>query len=75
MEKMLRVESFPDLRKDVTNGGVVNSNRDSYDTYIQRKNKLLKDQAEKEAMTDEINNMKRDISDIKNMLTILLDRQ
>lgn len=71
----MRVESFPDLRKDMNNGGVVNSNKDSYDTYIQRKNKLLQDQAEKEAMTEEINNMKTDISEIKSMLTILLDRK
>ena len=72
---MMRVESFPDLRKDVSNGGVVNSNKDSYDTYIQRKNKIIQDQAEKEAMAEEINNMKMDISHIKNMLTILLDRK
>lgn len=70
-----RVESFPDLRKDTNNGGVVNSNRDSYDTYIERRNKLLNDAAEKQAMQKEINSMQEDISEIKHILKLLLDRK
>jgi hypothetical protein len=75
MNKLMRVEAFPDLRKDVSNGGVVNSNIDSYDTYIHRKNKIIQEQAEKAAMKEEINTMKSDLSDIKDMLKLLLDKR
>jgi hypothetical protein len=72
---LVRVESFPDFRKDISNGGVVNSNKDSYASYIEKKKRVLSEQAEKDAMKDEINSMKQDINEIKNMLTLLLDKQ
>lgn len=74
MEKV-RVNSFPDLRKDMSNGGVINANIDSYNSYMQKREQLIKEKQEKAAMKEEINNMKQDISDIKNMLTLLLDRK
>ncbi len=75
MKNLVRVESFPDLRKDPLNGGVVNSNIGSYNTYQERKKKSLKEQAEKQAMVDEINSMKNDISEIKTLLQLLLDKK
>jgi hypothetical protein len=74
MEKV-RVNSFPDLRKDLSNGGVVNANIDSYYSYKQKREQLIKEKQEKTAMREEINNMKQDIFEIKNMLTLLLDRK
>lgn len=71
---MHKVENFPDLKKDLTTGGVVNTNLDSYESYKLYRAKLLKEQAEKDTMSEEINNMKNDINDIKTMLKNLLDK-
>jgi hypothetical protein len=71
----VRVESFPDLRKDINNGGVVNSNTDSYTAYLEKKKRILSEQAEKDAMKEEINNIKQDLSEIKQLLTLLMDRK
>lgn len=74
MDKV-RVNNFPDLRKDLSNGGVVNSNLESYEYYKERRAKVLREISEKDAMREEINNMKDDISDIKTMLKLLLDKR
>ena len=71
----VRVNSFPDLRKDMSSGGVINANIDSYNSYREKRDQIIKEKQEKAAMKEEINNMKQDISDIKNMLTLLLDRK
>lgn len=74
MDKV-KVNNFPDLRKDLSNGGVVNSNLESYEYYKERRAKVLREISEKDAMREEINNMKDDISDIKTMLKLLLDKR
>ena len=71
---MHKVENFPDLKKDLTTGGVVNTNLDSYESYKLYRAKLLMEQSEKATMTEEINNMKNDINDIKSMLKTLLGK-
>ncbi len=71
----VRVNNFPDLKKDLANGGVVNSNIDSFEYYKERRAKALKEMTEKDAMNEEINNMRSEISDIKTMLKLLLDKQ
>lgn len=71
---MHKVENFPDLKKDLSTGGVVNTNLDSYESYKLYRAKLLKEQTEKDTMSEEINNMKNDINDIKTMLKNLLDK-
>lgn len=75
MNNTVRVNSYPDLRKDTINGGVINTNLDSYKSYMEKREQLIKEKEEKAAMKEEINNMKQDISDIKQMLTLLLDRK
>lgn len=74
MEKV-RVNNFPDLKKDLTNGGVVNANLESFEYYKERRAKALREISEKEAMTEEINSMRSEISEIKTMLKLILDKQ
>jgi hypothetical protein len=74
MEKV-RVSNFPDLRKDMVNGGVINSNKESYSFYKEQRSKMLKELSEKDLMKEEINNMKDDIAEMKTMLKLLLDKR
>jgi hypothetical protein len=71
----VKVNNFPDLKKDLVNGGVVNSNIDSFESYKERRAKALKEISEKDAMKEEINTMRSELSDIKDMLKLLLDKQ
>jgi hypothetical protein len=71
----VKVNNYPDLKKDLVNGGVVNSNIDSFEFYKERRAKALKEISEKDAMKEEINSMKSELSDIKDMLKLLLDKQ
>jgi hypothetical protein len=71
----VKVNNYPDLKKDLVNGGVVNSNIDSFEYYKERRAKALKEISEKDAMKEEINTMRSELSDIKDMLKLLLDKQ
>jgi|TARA_A100001011_G_scaffold274211_1_gene283616 hypothetical protein len=61
---MLKVKDYPNLIRDPKSKGVINTDRRSFDDYKNRKNlnyKVLD-------MDNEINNIKNDISEIKNLI-------
>jgi len=60
MDKV-KVEGNRDLYRDLNNGAVVNSNRDEYEKYMRAKK-------QRNAMTNEINNLKHELDEIKQLL-------
>ena len=60
MDKV-QVEGNSDLYRDLNNGAVVNSNRDEYEKYMRAKK-------QRNAMTNEINNLKHELDEIKQLL-------
>lgn len=76
-----KVEGYSALRKDTANGGVVNVDKTSFESYRYAKMKAVQKQQEfrstQQDVTDlqeQINNIKGDLSDIKNLLVNLLDK-
>lgn len=76
-----KVEGYSSLRKDTTNGGVINVDKKSYQAYkTQRLFALQKCEETKHTIDSvakletEINNIKSDMSDIKQMLLTLLEK-
>ena len=76
-----KVEGYSSLRKDTANGGVVNVDEKSFDTYKnQRLFALQKHEESKQAVDSvtrletEINNIKSDMQDIKLLLLSLLEK-
>ena len=57
----VQVEGNSDLYRDLNNGAVVNSNRDEYEKYMRTKK-------QRNIMTDEINNLKHELDEIKQLL-------
>lgn len=57
----LKVEGHSNLYRDVNSGAVINSNRDEYETYM--KAKLNRDN-----MISEINTLKQELDEIKQLL-------
>ena len=69
-----KVESHPELAKDEYSKGITNIDNDAYKKYMQsavvrkERNTIL------ENNTDEINNLKEDVSEIKDMLRQLINK-
>tara|TARA_B100000965_G_scaffold59351_2_gene45435 strand:- start:13678 stop:13875 length:198 start_codon:yes stop_codon:yes gene_type:complete len=64
---MQRVEGHPHLYRDEKSGAIVNGDSSSYTAYMQAKDK-------KRIERKEIDNMKQDISDIKEMLATIVSK-
>ena len=70
----VKVESHPELRRDEWSKGITNVDNTAYNNYMQgalarkSRNKTL------EENTKEINNLKEDVSEIKDMLLQLLSK-
>ena len=71
-----RVEGEPDLAKDSNVPGVViNRNKNAYEVAKIRATEAKKQRDEIRSATREINTLKCEMHEIKDMLTILLDRK
>ncbi len=74
MSDMLKVEGFDDLLKDPTTGVIINQNRAAYEQYVakRRKEEAVTKQVERNAA--DILELKNDLSEIKNLLTQILNK-
>ena len=70
----VKVEHHPELRRDEWSKGITNVDNDAYNNYMQ--GALTRKQKAKtlEENTKEINNLKEDMSEVKNMLRQLLNK-
>jgi len=71
--KILKVSGHDDLVRDTSSNAIVNTNMSAYAEYVNRRNAV---QEEKETIAQqgvEINNIKSELSDIKQMLKTLLN--
>ena len=82
MEKIAKIDKRPDLVKDLRTGSVINVDTKRYLEHKRIMTISRKNVVEKTAMSEsigtlncEINNMKNDIDNIKQMLQILIDRK
>ena len=71
----VKVEHHPELRRDEWSKGITNVDNDAYHNYMQ--GALTRKQRAKtlEENSREINNLKEDVSEIKDMLQQLLSKQ
>jgi hypothetical protein len=70
--KILKVSGHDDLVRDTSSNAIVNTNMSGYAEYVNRRKAI---QQEKEVIAqqgEEINNIKSELSEIKQMLTTLL---
>ena len=74
MGEYVKVEGYQDLVKDTETHAVINTNRSA---YLMAKRRAQEAQKQRDAIrnaTREINNIKCEMHEIKDMLKILLDR-
>lgn len=64
---MIQVEGHPNLYRDEKTGAIINNDSSGYSAYMRQKSK-------KELEKEELNNMKKEISEIKEMLAKITDK-
>ena len=75
MTEYLKVEGHKDLARDVNSGAIINRNRCAYELAKKRAADAQRQRDEIRSATREINTLKCEMHEIKDMLKILLDRK
>ena len=70
----LQVEGKSDLVRDVKSGAIINRNRSAYELAKRRAEEAQRQRDEIRGATREINSLKCEMHEIKDMLKTLLDR-
>ena len=74
MREFVKVEGHADLVKDTKTHAVINTNRNAYVNYKKRLQEAQRQRDEIRTATREINNIKCEMHEIKDMLKNLMDR-
>ena len=72
MKQFLKVQGHASLVRDTATGAILNNNRTEYEEYLDRKRKAEAREAEISQHTEDINNIKNELSDIKPLLQQLV---
>jgi len=75
MTEELKVEHHPDLVRNSYSKGVTNVDSSAYENYMQAAQKRRTRSDEIVEHTNQINNIKQDVSEIKEMLHQLISKQ
>ena len=73
-ENLIKVIENPGLRRDANTNAIVDVDADSYDKYMRQKQERLNQRERFSQLEERINNFESDISDIKSLLTRLLEK-
>ena len=74
MSEYIQVEGHENLVRDKHSNSIINRNRNAYDLAKKRAAEAQKQRDEIRGATREINNLKCEMHEIKDMLKTLLDR-
>lgn len=74
MTVLVKIEGKDGLVRDISSGAILNTNRTDYENFLERKRqeKASKEQIAQQA--EEINSIKNEIGEIKQMLLALLNK-
>ena len=74
MSKVFKVEGHPDLVRDEYTSAIVNTNKSEYEKYMQRKKSKMKNRDEIRDACREINNLKQELYEIKDLIKKLVSK-
>ena len=74
MTEYIQVEGHQDLVRDTKSNAIINRNKNAYDIAKKRATEARKQRDEIRSATREINTLKCEMHEIKDMLKTLLDR-
>ena len=64
MTTIVKIEGKDGLVRDISTSAIINTNRSEYQNYINRRDAALSKQRQFEEHSEEINNMKTELSEI-----------
>jgi chemotaxis protein histidine kinase CheA len=73
-DELIRVAEYPNLRRDPHTGAVIDVDTDAYNKYLSHRQERAQQKARLSQLEERINNFESDISDIKTLLTRLLEK-
>lgn len=74
MTDYIPVEGHSGLYRDPNSTAIINRDKSAYENYIARRDALQKKSEEFEQMKEELDNVKGDIGDIKDMLSVIVQK-
>ncbi len=74
MPNFIKVEGHDGLVRDELTHAIINTNNSEYTSYINKKKKLNEEKEKSLRQQEEIDMIKNDISDIKRLINILIER-
>lgn len=72
--KLRKIEDREHLAKDLTNGGVINTDRSGYLKYQEQKRVALNKLEKEKDLQNKVESMEKDINNIKSMLVDVLNK-
>lgn len=74
MSNFVKVEGHDGLVRDELTLAIINTNNSEYTSYINKKKKINEEKEKSLRQQEEIDMIKNDISDIKRLINILIDK-
>ena len=74
MGKVLKVEGYQDLVRDEYSSAIINTNKSDYEKYMQRKKAMKKNNDKIRDACREINNLKQELYEIKDLIKKLVGK-
>jgi hypothetical protein len=71
----LKVDGNDSLVRDTSSKAIINTNVKEYYSYVEKRNMMVKQKQELDRQSQEITNLKKDMSEIKDMLSILIGKK
>jgi len=71
----LKVQGEDGLVRDVSSRAILNTNNKEYDSYIARRDAMKVQKLELERQGNELKELRSDISEIKELISILINKQ
>jgi len=74
MEDYIKVEGHSDLVRDSQTTAIINSNKEEYQNYIYSRKRKLAEIEKMQQMENQIDTLTDEISEMKNLLTKILEK-
>ena len=71
----VKVKDHLNLVRDPRTNAILNTNKNEYDEYIKMRNKNLSEKEKVEKLETDVNEIKNDLDEIKDLLKHLIKRQ
>lgn len=68
----IKVKGHEGLVRDSSTGAIINTSRSDYENYIEARDRAVNREIEISRQAEQINNLKQDVSEIKDLLLKLL---